>query len=64
MRQRGGMGKKEDAPKPSEIRKEKKKLLKVLVLLAKVYRKGAKGKAQKSAYTEVEATLKELRKHA
>lgn len=58
------MGKKEDTPKPSEIRKEKKKLLKVLVLLAKVYRKGAKGKAQKSAYTEVESTLKELRKHA
>lgn len=58
------MGKKEDAPKPSEIRKEKKKLLKVLVLLAKVYRKGAKSKAQKLAYVEVESTLKELRKHA
>jgi hypothetical protein len=56
------MGKKDDTPKPSEIRKEQKKLLKILVLLAKVYRKGAKGKGQKLAYAEVEKNLKDLRK--
>lgn len=57
------MGKKDDSPRPAELRKEKKKLLKVLVLLAKVYRKGAKTRAQKSAFAEVESTLKDLRRH-
>jgi hypothetical protein len=56
------MGKKGDAPKASEIRKEEKRLMKVLVLMAKVYRKGAKGKAQKLGFGAVEKRLKDLRK--
>lgn len=56
------MGKKGDIPKPSEVRKERKRLLKVLVLMAKVYRKGAKGKAQKLGFAEVEKELKAMRR--
>lgn len=58
------MGKKNAPPSPSELRREKRKLLKVLVLLAKVYRKGAKSRAQKDAYEQVGASLKQLRKSA
>lgn len=58
------MGKKNTPPSPSELRREKRKLLKVLVLLAKVYRKGAKSRAQKDAYEQVGASLKQLRKSA
>ncbi|MDX6767332.1 MAG: hypothetical protein SFU85_11145 [Candidatus Methylacidiphilales bacterium] len=56
------MAKKNDEPKPSEVRREKRKLLKILVLLAKVYKKGAKSKAQKVAYDQVGDLLKRLRK--
>lgn len=58
------MGKKNSPPSPSELRREKRKLLKILVLLAKVYKKGAKSRAQKEAYDQVGASLKQLRKAA
>ena len=44
------------------IGKEKKKLLKIMILLAKVYKKSAKNKQQKSACTQVADELKELRR--
>lgn len=58
------MGKKNSPPSPSELRREKRKLLKILVLLAKVYKKGAKSRAEKEAYDQVGASLKQLRKAA
>ena len=45
----------------SLVEKEKKKLLKIMILLAKVYKKGAKNKEQKRAYDEVVDTLKDIR---
>ena len=43
------------------VEKERKKLLKIMILLAKVYKKGAKNKEQKKAYDEVVNALKEIR---
>ncbi|MDZ4787693.1 MAG: hypothetical protein SH807_02020 [Blastochloris sp.] len=53
--------------KKSEIRrpvveKEKRKLLKVMILLAKVYKKGAKSKEERVAYDELMDELKSSRK--
>lgn len=58
------MGKKKKNPPVAEVRREKRKLLKVLVLLSRVYRKGAKSPAQKQAYEAVATSLKKLRKKA
>jgi hypothetical protein len=38
--------------KRSVVQKEKRKLLKVMILLAKVYKKGAKGKEERLAYPQ------------
>jgi microcompartment protein CcmK/EutM len=56
------MAKKKNEPKPSEVRREKRKLYKILILLTKVYKKGAKSSAQKVAYDQIGNGLKKLRK--
>ncbi len=48
--------------KRSVVQKEKRKLLKVMILLAKVYKKGAKSKEERVAYDELMAELKNSRK--
>ena len=48
--------------KRSVVQKEKRKLLKVMILLAKVYKKGAKSKEERMAYEELMQELKESRK--
>jgi hypothetical protein len=53
--------KKEDI-KRSVVQKEKRKLLKVMILLAKVYKKGAKSKEERVAYEELMQDLKISRK--
>ncbi|MDD5260405.1 MAG: hypothetical protein PHD76_01010 [Methylacidiphilales bacterium] len=47
---------------PFLVEKEKNKLLKIMILLAKVYKKGAKNKEQKRACSQVADDLKALRK--
>jgi|GEM_PF-2295129 len=47
---------------PSEVIKERRKLLKILLLLAKVYKKSAKNGAQKKACESVATDLKRLRR--
>ncbi len=59
-----GKKKKDDRINEAEARKETRKLLKVMVLLAKVYRKGAKTQEQKSAYKEIADKLEHWRKEA
>jgi hypothetical protein len=56
------MAKKKNEPKPTEVRREKRKLYKILILLTKVYKKGAKSSAQKAAYDQIGDGLKKLRK--
>jgi hypothetical protein len=46
------------------VQKEKRKLLKVMILLAKVYKKGAKSKEGRAACEELMTDLKRLRKNA
>lgn len=48
--------------KRTVVQKEKRKLLKVMILLAKVYKKSAKSKEQRIAYTEMLEDLKISRK--
>jgi hypothetical protein len=50
--------------KRSVVQKEKRKLLKVMILLAKVYKKGAKSKEERVAYDELMDELKHVRKKA
>ncbi|NJK92459.1 MAG: hypothetical protein HC904_11875 [Blastochloris sp.] len=53
---------KKDEIRRSVVQKEKRKLLKVMILLAKVYKKGAKSKEERVAYDELMTELKGSRK--
>jgi hypothetical protein len=53
-----------DEIKRSVVQKEKRKLLKVMILLAKVYKKGSKSKEGRAACEELMTDLKRLRKNA
>jgi hypothetical protein len=44
-----------------KILKERCKLLKVLVLMSKVYKKGAKNRIEREAYQQIEKELSRLR---